>query len=345
MRISRTTTLLSAGALLAGALGAALPAGAAATGTVDPRPPLTTIDPASLTRGPDPTVPHTDRGWFAFGDQRVKVGKDATYLGRSGSSYVVIGYRAKKNTHQLLRIGTDGSKTLLRTGLDPYGTVLSRDGSRVFSAKIAAKSKRTVFRVFDATTGERTTRRVLPGYAQLLAATRTRAYLSDDTRGTYTVNARGRKATTLTSERAVLVDLANDLVQTFTGDPYRNGCSRLVHVSDPTDEVWKSCSERVEAIAPDGSAFATVDLLSDGIGPSLVLTRDIDGTLTGRYATTWFGTVRWESGTSLLAVANGPERAALVRCTAGRCENAADTYATPQVRQAPRPRVSPLVLR
>lgn len=322
-------------------LAAGLTVAAPASGT-DPRPAatdrapvsITTVDPATLERGPDPSIAHTDRGWFVAGDVRVKVGKYATYLGRSSGSWVVIGYRAKRDEYEVNRVAADGTVTTIRTGLDPWGTVLSQDGSRLYATDVAPPAKRTRFRVFDAVTGKRVSGRKIRGYAQVLAATRNRAYLSDDKSGTYTLNARGRKRRAVSSEYAVLIDLRNDLLETFTGDPYNKGCARVSRLSDPEKTVWKSCAERVEAFNPDGTAFATVDLLSDGIGPGLVQTRLLDGTLTGRYTTSWFGTIGWETPDTLLTVANGPTRAALVRCTDGSCENAGDTYATPTLREA-----------
>lgn len=343
MHAYRTAALLAAATLTAG-LVTAVPAHATPSGTGD-RVRVTTVDPATLARGSDPSVPHADRGWFVAGDVRVKLGKYATYLGRSGSAWIVAGYRARTNVNEIVRVERDGSTTVLRRGVDASQAVVSKDGSRLYTAKLSPKTRRTIFRVFDATTGERTSRRVLSGYAQLLAATRNRAYLSDDALGTYTLNSQGKRRRAVSSERAVLVDLRNDLMQTFTGDPYQNGCARVVRVSDPTDEVWKSCAERVEAFNTDGTAFATVDLLSDGIGPGLVQTRLLDGTLTGRYTTNWFGTIGWESPDTLLVVANGPTKAALVRCTDEVCENAGDPYRTPQLRTAAARQGSPLVLR
>ena len=61
-------------------------------------------------------------------------------------------------------------------------------------------------------------------------------------------------------------DLSADLFAAYTGRSYRNGCTVVRKVSTG-QQVWKSCKERVAEFNADGTRMATIDLLSDGIGP------------------------------------------------------------------------------
>jgi hypothetical protein len=198
------------------------------------------------------------------------------------------------------------------------------------------ENMRSRFRVINVATGKIRTDRTVSGFGRILDATRTKAYLSDFDLGTFTLNAKGRNYTRISRKPAGQLSVSNNLMSVWTADPYAGGCNKVVRVDAPRTKVWKSCKERVEAFNTDGTGFATVDLLSDGIGPGTVWTRTLDGTLTARYTTNWFGLITWESPTSLLLEANGNQASALVRCVAQTCENATDTYPVPNIRAAAR---------
>ena len=100
--------------------------------------------------------------------------------------------------------------------------------------------------------------------------------------------------TRITRRPANIVDIGNDLLASYTKDPYLDGCVVLTTLSDPKTRLWKSCTERIDAISPDGDRMATVHILSDGIGPGEVWEREIDGTLLGDYTTGWFGRIGFE---------------------------------------------------
>ena len=142
--------------------------------------------------------------------------------------------------------------------------------------------------------------------------------------------------TSITRRPANIVDIGNDLLASYTKDPYLDGCVVLTKLSDPTTRLWKSCTERIDAISPDGDRMATVHILSDGIGPGEVWERELDGTLLGDYTTGWFGRIGFENDTDLLLQINGDTQASTARCSEGACENATDPVAVQE------PRISPV---
>lgn len=301
----------------------------APTALAAPKAPLVKIEPANLTRGPDQSVPHLEGRFFVNGDVRVRLGAVPVYLGASGEDHVVgsTNQRGSLKSAKVVRISPTGEVTELVRKVQPYGAVLSRDGSRIFSAIAQpgrGKGTHSRYRVFDAATGEKLSDTRIPGYPEVLDATRNRAYVSAWDRGTYTLNVQGKRRSTISKQHAGVLDLGLGLAQFYTGDPYRKGCARVARVDAPRRTIWKSCDERVEAFNTDGTAMATVGILSDGIGPGEVWTRTLDGTLTARYSTYWFGRIQYESPTALLLEANGKKSAATVRCTGTVCENTTD---------------------
>jgi hypothetical protein len=114
-------------------------------------------------------------------------------------------------------------------------------------------------------------------------------------------------------------DISANRLATYTRDPYEGGCSVVSRLSAPRVALWRSCRERVDAFSPRGGRMATIDILSDGIGPREVLVRRAGGRLLGHYSARWFGAVAFESERALLLDANGARKSATVRCVASRC--------------------------
>ncbi len=81
--------------------------------------------------------------------------------------------------------------------------------------------------------------------------------------------------------------------------------------------------------------MATIDILSDGIGPSYVAVRAGTGQKLAAYDVKgWFGQITFETPTALLLETNGKRKAATVRCTDSGCERATDVSGTVQPRLA-----------
>ena len=79
--------------------------------------------------------------------------------------------------------------------------------------------------------------------------------------------------------------------------------------------------------------MATIDLLSDGIGPSYVAVRTSRPQARGvRGGQGWFGEITFETPTALLLETNGARKAATVRCTDADCERASGLSPTVQPR-------------
>ena len=129
-------------------------------------------------------------------------------------------------------------------------------------------------------------------------------------------------------------DLSADVLATYTKDPYQGGCT-VVRTLSTGAQLWKSCKERVEGFNADGSRIATVDILSDGIGPGYVAVRGSTGHKFGAYTVKgWFGAIAFETTTAVLLETNGPRKAATVRCTDVGCERASALSPTVQPRVA-----------
>ena len=99
----------------------------------------------------------------------------------------------------------------------------------------------------------------------------------------------------------------------------------LTLVSSPADRVWRSCDERIETANADGSRIATVDILSDRIGPNRFIVRNAAGGKLATYNTAGsFGLAQFEDKYDLLLDTTGQRYAAIVRCDLGGCERASD---------------------
>ena len=298
----------------AGALIAATPAGAAPTD----------LDPADLPRGADIAIPHMDGTTFVDGDRRVAIDAErATLLGRSGRAFV-IGTSGEDGLrpYRILRLRPDDTiKPLLRSS--PWGITVSEDGKRLVRLGNGTRRSSPVS-IHSARSGKLLRERGFPDYPSVLGMQGRRVLLTTWDRGVFWWDVRGGRTTTVTSRPAGHADLEHDLLATYTGDPYLDGCTVLSRLSRPARTLWRSCSERVESVNTDGTGIATVHILSDGIGPGRVTLRTVRGAKVARYdAERWFGSIRWEDAETVLLDTNGTEFAT-VRCVLTTCENASD---------------------
>lgn len=320
------TIALAAAAVV---LGTSLAAPAQAAAPID-------LQPEDLDRGSDVAVAHIVDGDFVLGNRTVDVGGDrATVLGKAGKAWLVgTSNSSGSGKFRIVRVKADNTTTVIKRGVSFYELKISENG-RYFVHPGRGNRKAMPIRVFSARNGKLKTERKFANFPTVLGMDGSRVLLStwstNDT-GTSSWDTSTDSMTTLSTRPANLVDIGNDLLASYTKDPYNGGCVVLTRLSDVSTRLWKSCSERVAAFSPDGERMATIGILSDGIGPGVVQEREIDGSSLATYATEWFGRIEFEDDTDLLLEVNGTTKAATVRCSEGSCENATDPVAV----QSPR---------
>lgn len=308
-----STLLPAAGAAAALALGLGAPAQAATT----------KLDPASLPRGADLAVPHLEGRTVVDGAVRFKVkAPQVRLIGKAGTSYVVGTTRSNGSGGRVVRVSADGT-VLTRLGRgDVYGAELSDDGQTLTQVKPTAR--RTVLTVRAVDTGATVATRTFRGYVQVLDSDAGRLLLGRD-RATLAWTTATDSVATVSTRTGYAGDLSNDVLAVYTKDPYSGGCTVVQRISTGA-RLFKNCDERVTAVNGDGTRFAMIDILADGIGPGYVAVRDAAGAGLASYEVRrgWFGEIAFETPTALLLDTNGARKAAWVRCTDAGCERASD---------------------
>jgi hypothetical protein len=318
--------------MTAALFGTALVAPAQAAAVVD-------LQPEDLPRGSDITIAHIEDGDFVLGDRTVEVGGSRAYLlGKAGKAWLVgTSDENGGGKYRIVRVQADDTTTVIKRGISFFELKLSENG-RYFVQAGRGNRRALPIRVFSSRTGELKVQKDFANYPDVLGMDGPRVLFSTWARadtGIKSWDTTTGATTKITRRPANLVDISNDLLASYTKDPYMDGCMVVSRLSDPTTRLWRSCTERVEAFSPDGDRMATVHILSDGIGPGEVWERELDGTLLGDYTTGWFGRIGFESDTDLLLDVNGDTLASTVRCSEGECENATDPTAVQE------PRISP----
>jgi hypothetical protein len=311
----RLVPILAAVGLLTGL--AAAPSSAAAT---------TTLNPAKLPRGADVSIPHLEKKTIVDGAVRVRVNAPTVrLLGKSGAAYVVATANKMGGGGRVLRVAADGTTTKLARA-NAYMTELSGDGLTLVSTKI--HNRKSTVKVLSATTGAVVASREFKGYISTLDAETDRV-LVGSLQKTWLWTTSTDSVAVVSRLGGYEGDLSADVFAGYTKDPYAGGCSIVRRISTG-EQLWKSCRERVQTFNADGSRMATIDLLSDGIGPSYVAVRSGTGQKLGAYQVKngWFGEIKFETSTAVLLQANGIRKAATVRCTDAGCERASDLTPT-----------------
>jgi hypothetical protein len=285
--------------------------------------PAITLTPGDLPRGADVSAPHLEGKTVVDGAVHVKVKAPMLrLLGKSGAAYIVGTANAQGGHGRIYRVTADGTRTLLARS-HPFETLLSGDGARIVTTKVG-RTPKTTLAVYDATTGAQLASRVFKGYASALDAETDRVLVgSIDKTLLWTTST--DSVGIVSHDGGYVGDLSADVVGTFTKDPYDGGCSVVTRITTG-DRLWRSCTEQVAAFNADASRIATIGILSDGPGPGRVDARTIDGKALGRYQVRsgWFGSIDFETPTSLLLQVNGARKAFTARCTGAVCERASD---------------------
>lgn len=296
--------------------------------------PTTEINPGALPRGEDIALPHMEGRVIVDGDTRVRVDAPrVVLLGTSGDGYVV--HTSGKDGYsrgRAFRVEPDGSTQLLARHTTAADLLLTDDGDHLVRARTLPKERTSVL-VVDARTGDEVATRVFHRWVFSLDGDDGRVVLSSWTPVARTVwwDFESGTVRSIVGRTGGVANVGADRLGSYTGDPYAGGCYVLSTLSDPTDVLWRSCGERAVAFSPDGRKVALVGILDDGLGPTQVTVRRVSGgTVLARYATSWFGGVRWESNDALLLDANGKRKSATVRCVLTDCERASDLEDAPQ---------------
>ena len=286
--------------------------------------PTQEIKPGALPRGADIAIPHLEGKTVVDGDVRIPVTGAAVVrlLGKSGTSYVVSTMNRHGTSSRILRFAADGTRTVIAKG-EVFEAQLSSDGLRVFATRY--RSKRSTLTAWSVATGQVEATKRFHGYPTVLDALGDRVLLGAWGRGTLSWDLATGSVLRLTKRVGGAASLEDDLLSSYTTDPYDGGCTVVSRISETGDDLWKSCTERVESFAPGGRRMVTVHILSDGIGPSAASVRTVGGRLLGRYSVQgWFGALTFESPKALLLEVNGKRQATTARCVREDCERAAD---------------------
>lgn len=289
------------------------------------------LHPGALPQGPHPDGPHVERRVLHDGEMRMTFrAPRVTYLGSLGDRYVVRLSRADGSNARVMWIRANEKQRVLLRGPASHDAVVSSDGKHVLTAPYSSRRSTTV-NVISTASGKEVASRKFRGSVSVLDATDGRAVLGGwSPNRTFWWSYDGDDDVSGINHRVgYLASIAADRVASYTRDPYNDGCSVLSTLS--SSRLSRSCSERVAAIAPDGSRIASIHILSDGLGPSSVNVRESSGTLLATYeAPYFFGTIRWETSTALLMDTYGQRRWATVRCEIDDCERASKLQDTPR---------------
>jgi len=285
--------------------------------------PTTELKPGGLPRGADVAVPHLEGKTVVDGAVQIPVNAAIVrFLGKSGTSYVVSTMNKHGSSSRILRFTADGTRAVIAKG-EVFEATLSSDGLRVFATKY--HSKRSTLTAWSVATGQVEATKRFHGYPTVLDALGDRVLLANWERGTLSWDLATGSVLRLTKRVGGAASLEDDLLSSYTTDPYNGGCMVVSRISETGDDLWKSCSERVESFSPGGDRMVTVHILSDGIGPSEAAVRTVGGRLLGRYSVQgWFGALTFESPKALLLETNGKRQATTVRCVRDVCERASD---------------------
>ncbi len=290
-----------------------------------------TIYPAQLKRGADVRGPHVENRTVVDGATRISVkGEYVELLGKSGDAYVVVVGVQDGRQWTTKRVKEGRAARTLVKGPGPGEIALSDDGSRL-AVRRGASPKSSVISSRSAFTGRVRARHRYSGYVDVLDVSRTRVLLGGYGFDTAIWRPDSNHTDLVTTADGYAGDLSSNRLATYTKDPYTGGCT-VVSTLAAGRRLWRSCDERVEAFSPNGNKIATVSILSDGIGPSEVITRGLKGKRIAGYSVArYFGELRWESNRALLLDSYGKDKAAVVRCDAGTCRRASRLRNTPPI--------------
>ena len=293
-----------------------------------------TIKPGALKRGPDVSGAHLDGKTIHDGDVKVKVNAGQVLLyGKWNQYYVVATGNQQWGNVKLVRVAKSGNTKLLVAGIDPFNTTLDSDDGQIAYSYGDSTQKPTIG-VFDLAEKTEIISRSFSSLPRLLDfdAGRVIASFWNFKIKTLTWDTVIDTVGKVNSKQSNYASVAHNLLGFFDKDPQAGGCQVLTHLGNKTDVLWTNCNERIEDASPDGRRFATIPLLSDGIGPADIMVRKQGGAAVAHYRINgWFGRIDWETNTKLLMESNGATQSALVRCKVAECNRASALSPTPDL--------------
>ena len=285
--------------------------------------PTYVIRPGALERGANIKIAHLEGRTIVDGSIRVPLrGAHVSLIATSGANYLVGTTNADFEAPKIWRVRPSGARTLILSGYSAFDAEVSDAGARLAVSRIVGK-RSTVVEI-DTASGAVLGRRTFRGFPTVLDVGGPRVVLGTWSKPrSFIWNTATGRTRTLLDRAGTFADLSSDQLAYFTKDPYRDGCQVLTRLSRPANRIWRSCTERVHTMNVDGSRMATIDILSDGIGPNRVVLRRHTGARLATYDTQgFFGEVQFEDRTHLLLDTTGKKYAATVRCTPAGCERA-----------------------
>jgi hypothetical protein len=307
------------------ALLVALAAGAALAVPAEAAAPTAELQPDRLARGADIAIPHIEDGDFVDGERRVELpGTVARVVGEVDGGWLVATNNVdRKRNRRVVRVGADGTVVDVLRDIDVSTVILSADGSTLAWQQFVSGGRKTITYAYDVAAATVTGKKGPGPYVSLLDVAADRVILGAGRRVLQWKPSTGRQRT-LVRKLAGSASIEHDLLSIYTKDPYVGGCTKLVRLSKPRVKIWKSCRDRIAAFSPDGTQLLTFHILTDGLGPSAIHLREVDGTKLATWTTNWFDAWGWESPSTVLLDVNGKRRSATVRCVLAQCENATD---------------------
>lgn len=319
----------------------------------------TPVEPATLARGANPSIPYLVRDVIHDGSARVT----ATHRGQHlhlwvvKGGYVVQDLLPRHSRYRLVFIGSGGHAgervVIGRSHLDQSATV-SAGGRRIaWTQGPNDLSTRTAVSVSDPLTGQVIARRTFR-WARVLGVTRSRVLLTRRDRPvqvhptTVWWNHRTHRVSTIARREAVRADLVHHRIVIATGQFDEPAfCNRVAPLTHPARTLWRSCSLAPHAWSPDGSRVLATHTYFDDVGTNRWFTlRASDATRLGQIRGRLDWDAVWEDNQHFLTLALGDSgQASIVRCTVGgRCERASRLWDVGKATSQPNYIAPPVVL-
>ena len=296
------------------------------------------LDPAALSRGPDPAITYLGRDTIRDGAARIP----ATTRGRHEALWAVEGGYVVRDYNvgprRLIRvtfIDPTGERRVIAQSRDWIDVAVSDSGMRLaFRRPMGPTGQRSVVTVTDPAAGEVLAERTLR-LANLVAVSDTRVLLGrrfhwHDPATQWWGYGRNLLHT-LWNQAAVRADIGHDTV-VFGTPAAGEFCNRVAVLSHPGRTLWRSCDTAPRQWSPDGTLALATHAYFDAAGTDRWWV--VEGRTAQRQAQI-IGRLDWDAvweddGHFLTLAQSDTGRAAIVRCdVSGACERASRVWEVP----------------